>query len=88
MPPLQETTRVFIIRIWREARSTPEANPEWRGVIENVAKGKRAYFRDLEEIIDFIRPELEEMGVREENTARPRKFWRRILDFLDSFRAE
>jgi hypothetical protein len=40
----------FVLRIWRENRDNPATDAEWRGWIEHVQTGQRAYFRQLQEI--------------------------------------
>lgn len=64
MPSFEEDTHVFILRIWREGREIEGAEPVWRGVIEHVPSGERRYLGDLDEIPPFIRPYLEEGGVK------------------------
>jgi hypothetical protein len=62
---LPENNRwVFIIRIWREPREIEGALPEWRGVIESTHDNQRRYLKSLDEIIGFILPYLEKMGVK------------------------
>jgi hypothetical protein len=63
-PFSEENTYVFIVRLWREARAIESASLEWRGVVEHVPSGVRHYLKDLNEIILFMRPYLERMGVR------------------------
>ena len=57
---------VFIIRIWRELRDGEETPDEWRGVIESVHSGEQRYLKNLDEITTFVRPFLEQMGLRSE----------------------
>lgn len=59
-----DDTHVFIVRIWREPRELPGAQPVWRGSIEHLPTNARRYFVDLDDIVDFIAPYLETMGVR------------------------
>lgn len=62
---LPENNRhVFIVRIWREPREVEGALPEWRGVIESTQDNQRRYLKSLDEIIAFIFPYLEKMGVK------------------------
>jgi len=51
---LTETTQVFILRVWRETREIEGAAPEWRGVIEHAPSSERRYFKNLDELVDFI----------------------------------
>lgn len=60
----ESSRRVFIIRIWREPREIEGALPEWRGVIESTHDNQRRYLKGLDEIITFILPYMEKMGVK------------------------
>jgi hypothetical protein len=62
----ENNRRVFIIRIWREPREIEGAQPEWRGVIESAYDDQRRYLKSLDEIIAFILPYLDKMGVKVE----------------------
>jgi hypothetical protein len=61
---LEERTLLFIVRIWTEPREIEQANPQLRGVIENVYSGQQRYFKHLDELVDFILPHLQNRGVR------------------------
>jgi hypothetical protein len=60
----EKNRHVFIVRIWREAREIEGRLPEWRGMIESVQNGERRYVRNLNDVIAFIVPYLDRMGVR------------------------
>jgi hypothetical protein len=61
----------FILRIWREPREIHGAAPQWRGKIENAANPREQRFlKDLGEIISFLSPYIERMGVE---VSKPRK---------------
>lgn len=60
---MNHNRRAFIIRIWREPREIEGALPEWRGVIESTHDNQRRYLKSLDEIIAFIAPYLDKMGV-------------------------
>jgi hypothetical protein len=49
----------FIVKLWLERREIEGAKPEWRGRIDHVQSGKRAYFRDPAQIMRFIQAYLE-----------------------------
>lgn len=53
----------FVLRIWRENRDDPEVAAEWRGWIDHVQSGQRAYFRDLAEIDQIIAARLEQVDI-------------------------
>jgi hypothetical protein len=63
MALLEDSTQVFIVRIWLEARGIEDAPVRRRGVIEHVPTGERRYFTDLSDINVFIGPFLEDLGV-------------------------
>jgi hypothetical protein len=55
--------QIFIIRIRAVHREIQGAVPVWRGEIEHLNTGRKAFLKALTEIIPFIRPVLEEMGI-------------------------
>lgn len=64
MTSLEEDTHAFIVRVWRERREIETVVPDWRGMVEHVGSGERRYVKDLDDIVAFIVPYLEELGVR------------------------
>jgi hypothetical protein len=64
MEPLEANTQVFIVRVWLEPRSNPDAPPEWRGVIEHAPTRERRYIKDLNDLADFVAVYLAQMGVK------------------------
>ncbi|MBK8985297.1 MAG: hypothetical protein IPM39_04325 [Chloroflexi bacterium] len=68
----ETTTHSFIVRIWLEEtlEEMLEASHKalWRGHITHVPSQKRRYFEDLNDIIAFIAPYLEVLGVQPGNT--------------------
>lgn len=58
MKSFEEHVNSFIIRIWVEPRDEEGTNPEWRGRIEHVQSGERAYFRDLDKMVEFMMDNL------------------------------
>lgn len=64
MPPFEDNTHVFIVRIWCEPCEIERAVPELRGVIEHVPSGKRRYLKELEEVGLYMMPYLEAMGLK------------------------
>lgn len=62
MPLLEDRTAAFIVRIWCESRESPGAEV-WRGSIEHVGSGQRAYFRELDAVTRFLQPHIEAFGV-------------------------
>jgi hypothetical protein len=57
-------THSFIIKVWLEDFDHKRKQAVWRGHITHVGNSKRRYVQRLDEIISFIVPYLEEMGVR------------------------
>ncbi len=54
MKPFEETTHVFIIRVWWEPREGNDSKKVWRGIIEDVLTRERTFFRDLIKVTTFI----------------------------------
>ena len=63
MPPIKEDTHSFIVKIWIEETAEEAEQALWRGHITHVFTKKRCYVQELDEILIFIMPYLEEMGV-------------------------
>lgn len=60
----ESSTHSYIIKIWLE-ESASEAGPaRWRGRIIHVPSGQQHYFQNLDDILIFIAPYLEERGVQ------------------------
>jgi hypothetical protein len=57
---MEQHSHTFVLRIWNEPREIEGAVPEWRGLIEHVSDGQSCYFRDLDQVIAFVRRYLEE----------------------------
>jgi hypothetical protein len=60
----ESTTHSFIIKIWLEETLEEADQAVWRGHITHVPSGRREYVKDLDEILTFIMPYLEKMGVK------------------------
>jgi hypothetical protein len=78
MSLLEDRTAVFIVRVWCERGDGDAAVTEWRGSVEHIQSGHRAFFRNLEAVLEFVRPHLEGIGI----DARER-FWERISSALE-----
>lgn len=53
----------FMVRIWGESE-LEFANPtKLRGHITHIPSHRRCYFEDLQEILEFIEPYLDKMGI-------------------------
>jgi hypothetical protein len=56
-------TQSFIIKVWFEEIDRKGPHTFWRGRITHVPSGERRHVQDLDGIINFITPYLEQMGV-------------------------
>src|SRR5687768_7428088 len=75
--------QVFIVRIRALPREIPGARPLWRGEIEQLNTGRKAFLKGLEEIMHFIQPVLEEMGMETIDSQMRTVSWRtRIKRYL------
>lgn len=71
------------MRLWREPREVSHASPKWRGVIIHLISGKTRYFENLDDLVEYIIPFIEEMGV---TAAQPEGQDRWFTHWLDSLR--
>lgn len=83
MPLLEDHSASFIVRIWRELGDGITASQEWRGSIEHVQSGRKAYFRELQAIAEFMQRHLAEIGIEA-----PLRFWERMEPDLAAKPAE
>ncbi len=54
MKSLDERSHTFVIRIWQERRDVSDAPPIWRGRVDDVRAGSRAYFTSLEQLMEYL----------------------------------
>jgi hypothetical protein len=74
MPLFEDRTASFIVRVWCESGDALASSlPTWRGSIEHVPSGQRAFFQELEAVMAFMRPHLIALGIDE-----PDRFWERM----------
>lgn len=78
MTLLEDRSAAFIVRIWSERGDSTGAATEWRGSVEHVQSGQRAFFRHLESIIEFMKPHLESIGIDAQQ-----RFWERISSAME-----
>ena len=81
MALLEDRTAVFIVRVWcerGEAQADDAVPSEWRGSVEHVQSGQRAFFRHLDAVCEFMRPHLESIGIDAQQ-----RFWERISSVID-----
>jgi hypothetical protein len=48
-------TYSFVVKIWRERRELAGGEPLWRGRVDYVQGGERAYFHRLDRLIAFFK---------------------------------
>lgn len=70
MELLESHTHSFVIKIRFEAAAMEKNKAVWRGQITHVPSGKRRFFKHLHEILLFMTPYLQDMGVQ------PGVYWR------------
>ena len=63
MDLLESKTQSFIIKVWIEETAVESGSAVWRGHITHVPTGKRKYLKKSNEILNFINPYLDGMGV-------------------------
>ncbi|MFL7792788.1 MAG: hypothetical protein AB8I69_11660 [Anaerolineae bacterium] len=60
----EDNTHSFVVKIWLERTAKEISNAAWRGHVTHVPSGERCYIKNLHEILSFIAPYLEKMGVK------------------------
>ena len=78
MDELEPTSQSFIIKVWVEEPASAGSPGIWRGHITYVPSGERRYLRNLDDILDFISPHLEDMGVKPGIRWRVRCWFKRV----------
>lgn len=63
MDVYERNTHPFIVKIWLEETAEESGQATWRGYITHVPSGRRRYLQTLDDILAFIVPYLEEIGV-------------------------
>ena len=76
---LEVNTHSFIVKIWLEETAEEAGQAIWRGHITHVPSGERQYLTGLDEVVAFIAPYLEQMGVRLAWCWRARQWLKRSL---------
>jgi hypothetical protein len=65
MKSLDERSHTFVVRIWHERRDLADALPMWRGRVDDVKSGSRAYFTSLQQLMEYL------SGTSGADTSRP-----------------
>jgi|GEM_PF-974113 hypothetical protein len=59
LPSKRQLSReTFVLRLWAEET----VSSVWRGEVQNVRSGQTAVIRDLEELLDYLRSQLDEQA--------------------------
>ena len=64
MKSIKEITHSFIVRIWIEPQERKDAEPIWRGVIEDVEDDERVYFDHLDKMNTYFAKYLGKIGIK------------------------
>jgi hypothetical protein len=76
MPLFEDRSASFIVRVWCESGDGgPTSVRAWRGAIEHVPSGQRAFFQELDAVTTFMKPHLVALGIEG-----PDRFWERMDD--------
>ena len=75
----ESSTHSFIIKIWLEESAEEAGQARWRGHITHVPSGERRYLKNLDDIVAFIAPYLEGMGLK-------LGYWWRMRNWLRQMR--
>ena len=62
----------FIVKVWLEESLEEAGEATWRGHITHVPGHERRYLHTLDDVVDFIGPYLERMGVKPRSYRRSR----------------
>lgn len=73
----EDNTHSFVVKIWLERTTREIGDATWRGHITHVPSGERRYLKDLHEILAFIAPYLEKMGVKPSLRRRVKRWLKR-----------
>lgn len=63
MVSIENHTQSFLIKIWLEEKPDDDREGTWRGEITSVNDNERRYLLEADDILDHIRPYLEDWGV-------------------------
>ncbi len=60
----EQEPQSFVLKIWVEETAEEAGQVKWRGHITHVPSHSRRYVQDLDDIVLFVSPYLEQLGVR------------------------
>lgn len=70
MELLELFTHSFVIKIWLEETAEEAGAARWRGHVTHVGSKKRRHFQELGDLLAFIWPYLQKMGVKDTKVQR------------------
>jgi hypothetical protein len=71
---MDSNAQSFIIKFWLEQATPSENNSNlWHGQITHVPSGARRTLQNVDDLLKFIEPYLDAMGIQ---FTRQRRFWR------------
>jgi len=79
---MEPYTHSFIVKIWLEETAEEAGRAKWRGHITHVPSGERRHLKDLEDILDFIAPYLQKLGIEFDLVWRAERWLRRKTSSL------
>lgn len=71
MDPHGSQSHSFVVKVWLEESVEEAGEASWRGHVTHVPGQERRYLHTLDDIVDFIAPYLELMGVQTAGYRRP-----------------
>jgi hypothetical protein len=60
----EQEPQSFVLKIWVEETAEEARQVTWRGHITHIPSNARQYVQDLDEIVLFVAPYLERLGVK------------------------
>ncbi len=64
MDPADQEPQSFVLKVWVEETAEEAGQVKWRGHITHVPSHSRRYVQGLGDIVLFVAPYLERLGVR------------------------
>jgi hypothetical protein len=71
MDPYGSQSHSFVVKVWLEESVEEAGEATWRGHVTHVPDQDRRYVHTLDDILDFIAPYLDLMGVQPAGYRRP-----------------
>ena len=61
---VEQITHSFVLKIWRERVARTGQRATWRGRITHIPGNEETSVKHMDEIMDFIAPYVEQLGVQ------------------------